>query len=66
MKAKYSVSGMKCTGCQDAVIKALESVNGVLGVDVNLAEATAEVESQSEIDKSVLQEVVKNAGYDLQ
>ncbi|GGH73099.1 MAG: heavy-metal-associated domain-containing protein [Bacteroidetes bacterium] len=66
MKAKYSVSGMKCTGCQDAVIKALESVNGVLGVNVNLQDATAEIESQTEIDESVLRNAVKNAGYELQ
>lgn len=57
---------MKCTGCQDAVIKALESVNGVLGVNVNLQDATAEIESQTEIDESVLRNAVKNAGYELQ
>lgn len=62
MKHTYSISGMTCNGCRGHVEKTLSNVAGVThaGVDLQMAEATIEMESHIPIE--TFEEALKNDG----
>ncbi|MCQ3035035.1 MAG: heavy metal translocating P-type ATPase [Bacilli bacterium] len=64
MKKKFDVTGMSCAACQAHVQKAVERLNGVKSVNVNLLQNNMIVE-YDENSCSVLNivDAVKNAGY---
>ncbi len=57
------VDGMMCPRCQAHVQKALEAVEGVASVEVNLEAKTAEVTLNAEVADEVLTAAVSEAGY---
>ena len=59
------VGGMTCNNCVNHVETALSNIAGVSEVEVNLAEAKATVNAESNIDKKILEEAVTNAGYSI-
>jgi copper chaperone CopZ len=59
------VGGMTCNNCVNHVETALSNIDGVLDVEVNLEEAKATVNSESTIEKKILEEAVTNAGYSI-
>lgn len=59
------IEGMMCEHCKARVIKALEAVDGVKAVSVDLEKKTAEVEADSSVDVSALKAAVTDAGYDV-
>ena len=59
------VGGMTCNNCVNHVETALSNIAGVSDVEVNLAEAKATVNAESNIDKKILEEAVTNAGYSI-
>lgn len=59
------VEGMSCQHCVNHVKSALESIEGVSNVKVNLGSNTAVIKSSTEISDSNIQEVVKEAGYEV-
>ncbi len=59
------IEGMHCSGCTDAVQKALESTEGVREVNVNLATETARVSHVSTVTRSDFAEAIEAAGYTL-
>lgn len=66
-KSRYIVKGMSCTGCAGSVEKALKDVEGVKDASVNLPAESASVEfSNGRVEFSMLQEAVKNAGFELE
>ncbi|MCH5155903.1 MAG: cadmium-translocating P-type ATPase [Clostridiales bacterium] len=62
MKTVLKVDGMSCAHCAGRVQKALLSVNGVTGAEVDLASGTATV--QGEFDVAAAVAAVQNAGYE--
>ena len=56
---------MTCNNCVNHVETALSNIAGVSDVEVNLAEAKATVNAESNIDKKILEEAVTNAGYSI-
>jgi len=58
-----TVDGMMCPRCQAHVQKALESVEGVVSVEVNLEEKTATVTLNADVSDEVLTAAVSEAGY---
>ncbi|MBK8828184.1 MAG: copper-translocating P-type ATPase [Saprospiraceae bacterium] len=62
MKHTYSISGMTCKGCRGHVEKTLSNVEGVTiaKVDLQMAEATIEMESHIPIE--TFEEALKNDG----
>lgn len=58
---RLSVTGMMCAGCVSSVEKALQAVDGVTQVDVNLAERTAQVTGN--VDPEQLAKASTAAGY---
>lgn len=57
-KTTLKVEGMMCEGCVSKVQSALESLNGVDSVEVNLKKGTATVIHQGLSDESLIAAVV--------
>lgn len=64
MKKTMIVDGMMCQNCVRHVKKALESIDGVESVNVDLDSKTAEIEMKQEIDDKILLDAVKEEGYE--
>ncbi|OOE87101.1 copper-translocating P-type ATPase [Salinivibrio siamensis] len=60
-RQQYVLSGMTCASCVSSVENAINSVDGVANVSVNLAERSAIVKGNAAPDAIV--EAVENAGY---
>lgn len=60
---EYKVTGMTCAACERAVDRAVQKVDGVEKVDINLLSGRMRVEQDESATQSILQ-AVKNAGYD--
>ena len=63
MDKTLKIEGMICQHCVAHVTKALQGVDGVNGVEVNLKKKTAVVSSQTELSNEVLTKVIVDAGY---
>jgi copper chaperone len=59
------VKGMSCGHCVNAVTKALESVEGVENVSVNLEMGSATFDESGAVDMAVVSKVIKDAGYEV-
>lgn len=61
----YEVSGMTCDHCVSAVTQAVEAVDGVDEVEVDLGSGALTVRSQAGVDARDVGVAVRNAGYAL-
>ncbi|WP_420075930.1 heavy-metal-associated domain-containing protein [Streptomyces sp. JL3001] len=61
----YAVSGMSCAHCKATLTKVISELDGVTGVDVDLATGQVTVSSTTEPDDALMGEVVDDAGYEL-
>lgn len=61
---EMNIQGMSCVSCAKGIEKALCSVEGVKQASVNFATTKALVEAEEGIEKKLLLEAVKNAGYE--
>jgi copper chaperone len=59
------VNGMSCQHCAKAVTKALEEIQGVSGVSIDLSKGMVSFEEDHPVDMGTLQEKIKKAGYEL-
>ncbi len=62
-KIKLKVEGMKCEKCQAKTQAALEGIDGVKSVDVNLSKGLATVEYDGEIPEEKFTMAVIDAGF---
>lgn len=64
-KEKFNVQGMTCSSCQAHVNKAVEKIDGVKSVNVNLLSNNMVVEyDENKIDNNKIISAVIDAGYD--
>ena len=63
--ATFSVSGMTCDHCVAAVRAEVGRVDGVTGVDVQLATGAVTVESARPVDPAAVSAAVGEAGYEV-
>ncbi|MEU1037912.1 heavy-metal-associated domain-containing protein [Streptomyces sp. NPDC005551] len=63
VRTVYAVAGMTCSHCRDTVTKAVGAVDGVAGVEVDLASGQVTVTSAADLDDRVIAAVVDDAGY---
>lgn len=63
MKKTLSIEGMSCGSCVKHTSEALEKIDGVSSVSVDLETKTAVIESDAAITDDVLKSVVSGAGY---
>ncbi len=59
------IKGMNCQHCVMAVTKALQAVEGIKNVSVDLQAGTASYEETKPVDAAVIAQAVKKAGYDV-
>lgn len=64
MKKKILIEGMSCNHCVSHVKEALEALEGVSQVDVNLEGKYATIETKV-VDNVVLKEAIEEEGYDV-
>jgi copper ion binding protein len=65
MKKRIIVDGMSCGHCVNHVKNALEEINGVTNVSVDLASKTAVVEANSDVKDGDIKFAVEDAGYEV-
>lgn len=61
----YTVTGMTCQHCVNAVTEELSGIEGVTGVDVDLTSGRVTVTSRSAVDDTSVAAAVDEAGYEL-
>jgi copper chaperone len=59
----YTVVGMTCGHCVDAVTEEVSAVPGVTAVDVDLASGGLTVSSTEPVDDDAVRAAVEEAGY---
>jgi copper chaperone len=64
MKKTLSIEGMSCKHCVMHVTEALEGVNGISSVKVDLASKSAVVEGAA-LDEAAMKAAVTEAGYEV-
>lgn len=65
MEKQLKINGMMCMMCRKHVLEALEAMDGVTAVDVNLEAGTAKVEASRDIPQAEFKKVIEEAGYEL-
>jgi copper chaperone len=58
---QFTVSGMTCTGCINAVTRAIKSQDSLAEVKVDLA--TQHIELETTLSKEQAQELLEEAGF---
>ncbi len=59
------IKGMSCSHCVMAVTKALSGIEGVGNVKVDLAKGEATFEETRPVDRAVVAERIRKAGFDV-
>jgi copper chaperone len=62
---KIKVKGMSCQHCVKTVKKVLEEIDGIANVAVDLATGEAAFEEAHPVDRDLLRERIKKAGFEL-
>ena len=63
MKTSLVVSNMQCGHCVATINKELRKVNGVFGVEANIATQTLEIDHTEEVDVGKMKAVIASLGY---
>jgi copper chaperone len=63
--ATIEIKGMSCQHCVMAVTKALSSIDGISDVKVSLEKAEASFDEVKPVDKAIIKERIKKAGFDI-
>ena len=61
----YTVTGMTCDHCVRAVTTEVAAIDGVTGVEVDLASGAVEVTSTAPLERRAVEAAVDEAGYEL-
>ena len=59
------IKGMSCSHCVMAVTKALGGIDGVQNVKVDLARGEASFDETKPVDRAVIAERIRKAGFDV-
>ena len=62
---KVKIQGMSCRHCVQSVKKALEEIDGIVNVAVDLATGEAVFEQTHPVDKDLIREKIKKVGFQL-
>ncbi len=61
----YTVTGMSCRHCVDAITAEVGGIDGVTGVDIDLVSGRVRVHSERPLDDDVVRAAVDEAGYEI-
>ncbi len=59
------IKGMTCNHCVMAVTKALNEIEGIKDVNVDLEKGEAAFFEEKPVDKSIIKERIEKAGYEV-
>ena len=59
------IKGMSCQHCVKAVTKALNEIEGIEGVNVDLSKGEATFSETRPVDMETIKERIKKAGYEV-
>ncbi len=59
------IRGMSCNHCVKAVKKALEEIDGLSGVSVDLEKGEASFDEKNPVDERVIREKIEKAGFEI-
>ncbi len=62
---EYTVTGMTCEHCVDAVTREVGAIDGVTGVDVDLDSGRVSVSSEQPVNDAAVRAAVDEAGYEM-
>lgn len=65
MQKTISIQGMNCQHCVNRVKNALNEINGVSDVVVDLKQAKAVVTLSADVSNDILKAAVEDVGYDV-
>lgn len=65
MRKTIRIRGMSCRHCVMAVTEALEDMEGVENVTVNLERGEASFDETRPVDRDILRQRIEDAGYEL-
>jgi copper chaperone len=63
MMTTVKIKGMSCQHCAMAVTRALEEIEGVRDVTVDVDKGEAKFQEEKPVDMNVVEENIKQAGY---
>ncbi|MCA1766309.1 MAG: cation transporter [Desulfobulbaceae bacterium] len=63
--AKIKVIGMRCGHCVGAVTKALEDIDGISNVKVDLEKGEATYDESGQVSTETIEEEIKKIGFEL-
>lgn len=64
-QSTYTVTGMTCDQCERAVIGEVSQIEGVTGVEVDLATGAVTVTADGAVDDGAVAAAVDEAGYEV-
>ena len=62
---KVNVDGMSCGHCVTSVTNEVRKVDGVTGVDVDLAAGTVQITSDAPLEEADVNAAIDEAGYEV-
>ena len=65
MQTKLKAEGMSCSHCENAVKKAVLSIDGVTDVTVDLIEKTVTVIHNETVTADIIKNAIEEQGYDV-
>lgn len=63
--ATVKIKGMSCNHCVTAVTKTLGGIDGIRNVKVDLAAGEATFDEDKPVDRAVIAERIRKAGFDV-
>lgn len=63
--ATYTVTGMTCGHCVNAVTEEISGIDGVTGVEVDLATGAVTIVSDTAVPEGAVRDAVEEAGYEI-
>ena len=63
--ATIKIIGMSCNHCVMAVTKALSGIDGIGNVKVDLAKGEATFDETKPVDRAIIRERIKKAGFEV-
>lgn len=65
MKKQINIKGMSCSHCVNHVNNALNEIEGVKNISVDLEGKKAVIECDKQIEDKTIKDAIEDAGYDV-
>ena len=62
---EFKVNGMMCEGCENRVKNVIKEIEGVIDVKADHKVGIVEINTEKEIDESIIKEAIEDIGYEV-